>query len=171
MRDEAGEELVRVARNPKGVALVATRDLPAGAHVAIFEGPFVGFGEIPPEELRHVLWFDTDRWMIPRAPARFINHGCEPNCALHDRAGDPDRCDIVTRRPVHAGEELTISYDLVDAEEWYAHRDHPAYAFWHPSWSFDCACGAPSCRRRIDRYVLTGDIAARRRRHGDQKKA
>src|SRR5215813_5519170 len=160
MRDEGGEELVRVVRNPKGAALIATRHLPAGAHVATFEGPFVAFDQIPLDEIRHVLWFDTDRWMIPRAPARFINHSCDPNCILRDRPGDPDRCDIVTQRRVQAGEELSISYDLVDAEEWSAHRDHPAYAFWHPSWSFDCACGAATCRHRIDHYVLTGDIEA-----------
>src|ERR687883_650990 len=94
----------RVVRNEKGTALVAARDLPAGAVVSRFEGPLVPFTDIPREEIRHALWFDTDRWMIPASPARHLNHSCEPNCELRDRPGDPDGCDVVTLRDVAAGE-------------------------------------------------------------------
>jgi hypothetical protein len=154
----------RVARNEKGSALVATRDLPAGAVVARFAGPFVRYEEIPPAEIRHALWFDTDRWMIPATPARFLNHGCAPNCELRDRPGDPDSCDVVTIRPVAAGEELSFSYDLIDADAYFADADNPLYEVWHPSWSFDCLCGAPNCRGRIDGYTVVGSGGAQERR-------
>jgi hypothetical protein len=146
----------RVARNEKGFTLVAARDLSEGTVVARFAGPFVRYEEIPPEEIRHALWFDTDRWMIPATPARFLNHSCAPNCELRDRPGDPDSCDVVTIRSVSAGEELSFSYDLVDAAAYFADGGNPLYEVWHPSWSFDCLCGAPNCRRRIEGYTLVG---------------
>jgi hypothetical protein len=156
----------RVAETARGRSLVADRDLPAGAIVARFEGPLVPFAEVPEDELRYALWFDGDRWMIPKSAARYLDHGCEPNCVLRDRPGDPDRCDAVTVRPVSAGEVLTFAYNHVDAEEWFAHLGEPAYSFWHPAWSFDCLCGSQRCQGRISGYLVTGDIEAARRRHG-----
>jgi hypothetical protein len=156
-KETGGEALPSlVAENEKGRALAAARDLPAGTVVARFAGRFVRYEEIPPEEIRHALWFDTDRWMIPATPARFLNHSCAPNCELRDRPGDRDSCDVVTIRPVSAGEELSFSYDLVDAATYFADADNPLYEVWHPSWSFDCLCGAPNCRGRIEGYTLTG---------------
>jgi hypothetical protein len=108
---------------PYGKGLLAARDLAAGERVAVFEGPILRFADIPAEELRHVLWLDGDRWMIPRPPARWINHGCEPNCRVLDRPDDPARFDIVTLRQV---------------------------------WTFECRCGAPTCRGLIDGYELDG---------------
>jgi hypothetical protein len=161
-RDDSAALLVR---NAKGSALVAARDLPAGAVVARLEGKLVPLESVPPEEVRHALWFDTDRWMIPTSPGRHINHSCDPNCELRDCLEDPDACDAVTTRPVAAGEELTFGYDRIDADEYYANLGNPLYRFWHPDWSFDCLCGAPNCRGRIDGYVLVGDIEGARRRH------
>src|SRR6266567_7270888 len=80
------------------------------------------------------ILIDGHRWMIPLAPGRYINHSCDPNCALRDRPGDPDRCDVVTLRPVAQGEELSFSYNRVDAAEFAANRDNPSYA-WNPAWS------------------------------------
>lgn len=159
---------VKITHSAKGVSVAAARDLAPGTVVARFAGRFVAFSEIPEAEMRYVLWFDSDRWMIPGVPARYINHGCEPNCVLRDRAGDPDSCDVVAVRPIRAGEEITISYDLVDAEAWFANAGNPAYGFWHDSWSFDCLCGAATCRGRIDRYVLTGDVEGARRRAAER---
>src|SRR5919199_6267503 len=64
----------RTVENGKGTALVAARDLPAGTVIARFEGPLVPFTEVPREEIRHALWFDGDRWMIPTSDARYLNH-------------------------------------------------------------------------------------------------
>lgn len=132
---------------PYGKGLVAARPLRAGETVTVFEGPIVAYAAVPAEEIRHVLWLDGDRWMIPRPPARWINHACEPNCRVVDRAGDPARFDVATLQPVRQGEELTFAYNRVSSAEELA-------AFWHPAWSFDCACGAKRCRGRIERYEL-----------------
>jgi SET domain-containing protein len=59
-------------------------------------------------------------------PARFLNHGCNPNCEVEIVRG---RIWIYALRDIKAGEELTYnySYDFEDYE------NRP------------CNCGAPSC--------------------------
>jgi hypothetical protein len=146
----------RVARNAKGAALVATRDIEAGEIVARFEGPIVGLDAVPEGEMPYALWLDGDRWMIPRSAARFINHSCDPNCTVEDIAGDPECFAVVARRPLRVGEEVTFAYNFVDAAEWAQHTHDPAYRFWHESWSFDCLCGAAECQGRIDGYRIVG---------------
>jgi len=69
--------------------------------------------------------FDIDG-QVPWNPARFINHGCAPNC---EARMEDDRIWILALRDIRAGEELTFNYgyDLQDYD------DHP------------CGCGAPTC--------------------------
>lgn len=59
-------------------------------------------------------------------PARYINHGCDPNCEVDIVK---DRIWIYASRAIKAGEELTYNYshDLGDYEE------------------RKCHCGAPNC--------------------------
>jgi hypothetical protein len=97
------------------------------------------------------LWLDGDRWLIPEAPARFINHSCDPNCVLADDPADADAALVVAIRPIAAGEEITFAYDRVDADELAANKNNPAYA-WRPEWTFQCRCGAPICRGLVDSY-------------------
>ena len=159
---------VRVTQGYSGYGVVAIRELGIGELVCRFDGPCVAFADIPLSELRHALWIDSDRWMIPSAPARFINHGCEPNCVLGEDPTDADASMVIATRPIATGEEITFAYDQIDAEEWRAHCGDPLYA-WHPSWSFDCRCGAPSCRGRVDGYrivergTLAPDLGSRQR--------
>ena len=69
----------------------------------------------------HAIWSDDpEQW-------RPLNHSCDPNTWLRG-------LDLVTRRPVAQGEELTIDYATFTGPEL------------EP---FDCACGAPACRGRI----------------------
>lgn len=58
--------------------------------------------------------------------ARFINHGCKPNCEAEI---DRDRVWILARRSIKAGEELTYNYSY-DLDEY---EDRP------------CRCGARDC--------------------------
>ena len=59
-------------------------------------------------------------------PARFLNHGCAPNC---EAELDEGRIWIVALRDIAAGEELTFNYGY-GLED---HREHP------------CRCGATTC--------------------------
>lgn len=55
------------------------------------------------------------------------NHSCDPNTTY-------DGLDVIARRPISRGEELTLDYAQF--------LDETAAAF-------DCHCGAPGCRRRV----------------------
>jgi uncharacterized protein len=59
-------------------------------------------------------------------PARFINHGCAPNCDAELQGG---RIWVVARRDIRAGEEITFNYGF-DLEDY---RNYP------------CNCGARDC--------------------------
>jgi len=56
----------------------------------------------------------------------FMNHSCDPNVWLVDEV------TLVTRRPLRAGDELTIDY-----------------ALWGELESWNCCCGSPLCRGRL----------------------
>jgi SET domain-containing protein len=144
----------RIVRGRKGAGLAATRGIARGEVVAEFLGEIRRLEEIPEAEMPYVLWLGEGRWMIPRSSGRFINHGCDPNCGIVDRPDDPDGFDVVARRAIRAGEELTFAYNLVAAAEWAARRSDPEYRFWHPSWSFDCLCGAADCQGRVVGYRI-----------------
>lgn len=66
-----------------------------------------------------------------------FNHSCDPNCAIiHDT-------DLVARRDIMAGEELTFDYSLTVRRSFYS---------W--MWHMKCECGSERCRHRI------GDISS-----------
>ncbi|MBP9160528.1 MAG: SET domain-containing protein-lysine N-methyltransferase, partial [Flavobacteriales bacterium] len=71
--------------------------------------------------------------------ARWINHGCEPNCIpylhAHPRDRKKDRVIIETLRDVEEGEELNYDYGIC--------FDVPYTARLKKIWA--CRCGAPSC--------------------------
>jgi hypothetical protein len=64
----------------------------------------------------------------PAHPVRYGNHACDPNC-WHD-----DATTISARRPIAAGEELTLDYATNTGVE---------------AWSLTCRCGAPTCRGTV----------------------
>ena len=85
----------------------------------------------------HIAWSENpDDW-------RPINHSCDPNAWL-------EGLDLVARRDIAPGEELTVEYATFCG---------PAMA------PFECRCGAPECRR----VILGSDhlLPAIRERYGD----
>lgn len=96
-------------------------------------------------ETGHTFLFTlNDRYIIDANvegnDARWINHGCEPNCEAvlveHDgRDRRLDRVFIEARRDISAGEELTYDYGIVLEQ-----RQTPRLkAIWA------CRCGSPQC--------------------------
>jgi D-alanine-D-alanine ligase len=124
-----------------GFGLFATRALQPGDLVEQYEGrPHVLVSRRHVERhwrglRRH--WFEPYAWPITADlyiawsdnpdDWRPINHSCDPNTWL-------EGLDLVARRDIAAGEELTIEYATFCG---------PAMA------PFECACGAPDCRRVI----------------------
>lgn len=87
---------------------------------------------------------------IPENPARFINHGCTPNCEAVNEDG---RIWVYTKKRIPAGAEISFNYgyDLQDCEE------HPCY------------CGAPGCIGVILAAELHEDYQKRKQRRTDRK--
>ena len=129
----------QVSTNAHGRCLVSTRALAPGAVVQCFEGPLCDWNDVPASEVRHALWVENGRWMVPTTDARFINHACEPNCRI-----DADN-RVVSVAAIRDGDEITIAYDIVHAGE------DPGE--WDARWTFKCACGSARCRRLINGYV------------------
>ncbi|HVR82219.1 MAG TPA: SET domain-containing protein-lysine N-methyltransferase [Luteimonas sp.] len=71
--------------------------------------------------------------------ARWINHGCAPNCeaVLDENEADPkkSRVFIETMRAIKPGEELTYDYGIT--------LDEPHTARMKKIWA--CRCGAKNC--------------------------
>ena len=146
-----GPAVVALAETAYGLGVFATDDLPAGTAATPVAGRLCSLADVPRSEIGHALWLGGEVDVCLEAPARYVNHSCAPNARIMAAA---DGRHIVTKRPVRAGEQITITYDVVSAAEFAADGDDPMFRFWHPRWSFDCRCGAPSCRGRIDGYVV-----------------
>jgi SET domain-containing protein len=135
----------RVTRNAFGLGLSADDDLAPGTVVAVFEGPAVPYDEVPDSEVTYALLLADGRWLIPTTDARYLNHACDPNCAINDELG------VETVRAVARGEELTIAYNTLTPEDV---AGGAGRFFWDERWSFRCGCGSPHCQGMIDRYVV-----------------
>jgi len=72
-------------------------------------------------------------------PARWLNHGCAPNCETELIEG---RIWVVAKRFIAAGEELTFDYGY-DLEQY---REYP------------CRCGAPNCVGYILAEAFRGQV-------------
>src|SRR5271157_3472030 len=132
-----------------GKCLVSTKDLPIGTIIQKYKGKIVTRDKIPDDQITYALLFDASNWVIVETPARYANHSCDPNCDINDDL------EIVTIKPVRAGEELTISYNVISEESYdYTKWDY----FWDTRWTFKCQCGNANCQGIIDKYVkLNGD--------------
>ncbi|MGB8339149.1 MAG: SET domain-containing protein-lysine N-methyltransferase [Burkholderiales bacterium] len=92
-----------------------------------------------PDHPFHTFLFDLGdgRYVIDAAiggnDARWINHGCRPNCQALDEDG---RIFIYALRDIKRGEELLYDYGLI-LEERHTAATKRDYA---------CRCGAPNCR-------------------------
>ena len=132
-----------------GNGVFAAVDLPAGTELIEYKGRLItpeAANELYPDEMEtgHTFLFAlNDDWIIDANvggnDARWINHGCEPNCIpyLHEHGTDhrKDRVIIETLRDVKAGEELCYDYGI-SFEVRHTPRLKKIWA---------CRCGAPNC--------------------------
>jgi uncharacterized protein len=83
------------------------------------------------EEERHCDWLADGRQILLPAPARYINHSCNPT-AWKQYRNVVRRCATALRN-IRAGEEITHDYCI----------DGFGDAVW------ECSCGSESCRKFI----------------------
>jgi uncharacterized protein len=127
-----------------GRGLYAAADLRAGVRLIEYRGEVLPWDEASEryDEAAGVTYFFDrgDGSVIDGAAngnnARFINHGCAPNCEAIDHDG---RIWIHTLRDIASGEELLIDYALVVDDP-----DDPEQRA-----LYACRCEAPDCRRTM----------------------
>lgn len=126
-----------------GTGVFAKSDLPANTTLLDYEGEIISWEQACADHeaagtAGHTFYFDLgDGTVIDGGAngndARWINHGCEPNC---ETEADGDRVTITTVRDIAAGDELFIDYNLVIDDP-----DDP-----EEQALYTCRCGAAGCR-------------------------
>jgi SET domain-containing protein len=128
-----------------GRGVFATRAIRKGARIIEYRGTRMSVDaaderpDTAPDDPYHTLQFELSNGTVIDASirgnaARFINHGCSPNCEPVEH--DDGRIYIHARRTIRAGEELCYDYRL-GYEGKLTKRAERAFA---------CRCGAPHCR-------------------------
>ena len=125
-----------------GLGAYATRALPAGAFLGLYEGR-----RYTPEQIAAKSWDDSLTYLFKLSndetidgakggnATRHLNHSCAPNCEAVEEYDDSGKLVLrfETLVDVDAGEELFIDYGLV-ADDGSLPSD------------YTCHCGTVSCR-------------------------
>jgi SET domain-containing protein len=141
----AAAPVIEVRDSPlHGLGVFATRRIKKGSRVIEYLGERISHAEADrrydhkDENDNHTFLFIVDARTVIDAgvdgnEARFVNHGCEPNCesVIVNR-----RVFIEAIRDIAAGEELTYDYQIQREAD-----DPPDIDL-----IFACRCSAPSCR-------------------------
>ncbi len=139
-----------------GKGVFALRSIAKGESIIRYTGEVITWKEAlrrhphDPLDPQHTFYFHLDdRHVIDASvggnAARWINHGCAPNCEADDSSGE---VVIKALRRIAPGEELCYDYGLV-IDERYTPALKKLYA---------CRCGASTCRGTM--------LAPRRGRRG-----
>lgn len=119
-----------------GKGMFAVAALARDEVVAVWGGRFVSRGDAEQARVagKAVQQIDEDVFEVfdrdQPGLTYYHNHSCEPNTGMRDEV------TILALRAIQPGEELTIDYAMVEANE-----DHVM--------PWECRCGAPACRKRI----------------------
>lgn len=128
---------VRVGSSPvEGKGVFATEPVQRGDTVLVLDTSQVVDEEDPlrPEEDEqedHLAYLAGGKVVLLPEPERHLNNSCDPNAYLHTV---DDEVRVVARRPIRAGEEVTIDY-LINT---------------HGGSSWRCRCGADRCRGELE---------------------
>lgn len=108
------DNFVTVKYSPiEGRGIFATTDIPRDELVMVISGEVISGEECErrEEEENNVYIFWNGEYYIDTAKTdkiKFINHSCEPNCDVLDH--DESTLNLVAKRNIKSGEELTIDY-------------------------------------------------------------
>jgi uncharacterized protein len=141
----AKEPYFRVRRSRvHGMGAFATRKIRKGTRVCEYLGERVSHAEADrrhepkSDDDSHTFLFIVDRHIVIDGgvggnEARFINHGCDPNC---ESVTEKRRVFVEATRTIEKGEELKYDYSIGRDDDDPANVDE-VYA---------CRCGAQECR-------------------------
>lgn len=128
----AVETMVRVGKSACGRGVFARNAIRKGTQVGIARGRVL---DDPLYCSDYCIDLGGDLSLEPRAPFRYLNHCCDPNCQLFlieqpntDGEFAPPEVQVKSLRSIAVGEELTIDYA------------------WSAEEAIPCLCGASTCR-------------------------
>ncbi len=76
-----------------------------------------------PEEDKKYIYYDGDKRVLVKPPARFVNHSCDPNTFIRNFCG-------IAKRNIRKGEEITENYSKEN----------------NPDFRLECNCGSKNCK-------------------------
>lgn len=118
---------IKVRSHNGSAGVYASRNLRAGEHVMDVDG------EESEQPSRYSIQVGMTLHVHPTDAAwKFLNHSCRPNLVY---VAEPRR--FIATRAIAAGEELFFNYLTTE---------------WSMSDPFDCRCGMPECRGRIEGF-------------------
>lgn len=130
VHDRAGDTGFYIDRTKIGWGLFVDRPIKQGERLLTFTGPEISLAETL--ERGHFSFYAVQvglgRYLDVEGCGGFVNHACEPSCAMRGVA------DLVALRDLEPGTEVTMDYSmsmLADAE------------------TMVCGCGSPKCRKVI----------------------
>jgi hypothetical protein len=123
---------IRVGKVAYGRGVFAKTEIPAGTEIGQVEGRVI-------EDAEYASAYCIDLGgpysLEPRAPFRYLNHSCTPNCQLvlvdieyEDGSAGPSEVHLEAIGLIPRGEELTIDYA------------------WSADGAIPCLCGSTQCR-------------------------
>lgn len=129
------QETLKVKDTANGRGLFAKKDFAKNAVIGRIKGKVVSDENLDP---RYVMELENHMLLIPKAPYRYLNHSCRPNCELFDWEDEPPNPKTGVRdlylgtiRKIKSGAELTIDYS------------------WPAGFAIPCECGSKKCRGYI----------------------
>ena len=138
-----GSPLVCVGKVPFGKGVFATQDIPAGTDLGEVQGKVI---DDPDYSSPYCIDLGSRYSLEPRAPYRYLNHCCSPNCQLmthetvcEDGTPGPREVRVEALIDISGDVELTIDYQ------------------WSATGAIRCLCGSQACRGWI---VAEEELAA-----------
>ncbi len=123
---------VRVGKVKFGRGVFARQDIPKGTDLGEVPGQVI---DDPAYASAYAIDLGNSLSLEPRAPFRYLNHCCEPNCQLHmyevvydDGTPAPSVVSVEALTDIPEGAELTIDYQ------------------WSADGAIKCLCGSVQCR-------------------------
>jgi len=128
----AAHPWVKVGKVSFGKGVFARKAIPEGTELGQVLGRVI---DDPDYVSTYCIDLGGSLSLEPRTPFRYLNHRCEPNCALHmvtmtysDGSDAPAEIHVEALRDIAEGEELTIDYQ------------------WSAEGAIKCLCGSDNCR-------------------------
>ena len=128
----------------EGTGVFAKRIIPRGTRIIEYTGERrsieslvtdVSNGKDPGVYLIHLHYGVAIDGAVDGSDARFINHGCDPNCEIYLFG---EQLYVYAMRDITPGEELTFDYSLNTPPGVAAKKKRAN--------DYACRCGAPNCR-------------------------